>query len=107
MKGTTKRQIRRCVIVVLVSVVVYTGVSIKGVVGLLVVVVLGLGWIPLVVWWDWPTDEEWAKHLKELEASGWKPYKEPERQEEPEPKPLSPVQAELAELAEEIRKKLE
>jgi hypothetical protein len=106
MKGSTKKKIRRCVICVVAFIAVYIAFYVKGIVGLLVAVALGLGWIPLVVWWDWPTDEEWAKHLKELEDGGYKPRKKDElvsRREEPKPEPLSP---ELAELAEEIRKKL-
>ena len=83
---------------------VYTVDSMKGIAQLLACAALGLAWFPLVIWWDWPTDEEWAKHL---EAEGIKPLLEkpvlgPDGP--PVPKPLSP---ELTELAEKISKKLE
>jgi hypothetical protein len=106
MKGSTKKKIRRCVICVVAFIAVYTVPHMKGIAELLAWAALGLAWFPLLVWWDWPTDEEWAKHLKVLEDGGYKLRKKDEpvsRREEPKPEPLSP---ELAELAEKIRKKL-
>lgn len=104
MKGSTKKKIRRCVICVVAFIAVYATFNLRGLAQLLAGAVLGLAYIPLVIWWDLPTDEEWAK---QLEAEGIKPLLEkpvlgPDGP--PVPKPLSP---ELTELAEKIRKKLE
>jgi hypothetical protein len=96
------------VICVVAFIAVYATFNLRGLTQLLACAVLGLAAAPLVVWWDWPTDEESAKHLKEFEEKNpeYKQRKKDElvsRREEPKPEPLSP---ELAELAEKIRKKL-
>ncbi|POA78013.1 hypothetical protein [Pseudomonas sp. DP16D-R1] len=101
MKDSTKKEIRRCVIIVVGCIAAYTVPSMKGIAGLLADAALGVVYVALAVWWFLPTDDE-----MEERNPGYKQRKKEKsvlRREEPEPEPLSP---ELTELAEKIRKKL-
>lgn len=101
MNDSTKKEIRRFVVIVVGCIATYIVSSMKGIAGLLAGAALGVVYVALVVWWYLPTDDE-----MEERNPGYKQRKKDKpvsRLEEPEPKPLSP---ELTELAEKIRKKL-
>lgn len=101
MKDSTKKEIRRFVVIVVGCIATYIVSSMKGIAGLLAGAALGVVYVALAVWWFLPTDDE-----MEERNPGYKQRKKDAsalQREEPEPEPLSP---ELTELAEKIRKNL-